>query len=73
VLAADADFQVRIRLAAAFDGNLHQLTDAFLVEDGEGIVGEDLAIPGGSASRVLALPAKASPVGPSSEIQSLMV
>jgi hypothetical protein len=27
-LAADADFQVRIRLAAALDGNLHQLADA---------------------------------------------
>ena len=59
VLAADADFQFRIRLAAALDGNLHQLANAFLVEDGEGIVGENLAIPGGSASRVLALPAKA--------------
>src|ERR1019366_8378566 len=28
MLAADADFQVRIRLAAALDGNLHQLADA---------------------------------------------
>ena len=44
---------------SALDGDLHQLADAFLVEDGEGIVGENLAIPGGSASRVLALPAKA--------------
>src|ERR1019366_5224851 len=31
-------------LAAALDGDLHQLADAFLVEDGEGIVGKDLAI-----------------------------
>ena len=59
VLAADADFQVRVGLAAAFDGSFHQLADAFVVEDGGGIVGENLAIPGRSASRVLALPAKA--------------
>src|ERR1039457_1744215 len=44
VLAADADFQVRIRLAAALDGNLHQLANTFLVEDGERIVGENLLI-----------------------------
>src|ERR1035437_2845398 len=44
VLAADADFQVRVGLAAAIDRHLHQLADTFLVEDGEGIVGEDLAI-----------------------------
>src|ERR1035437_101559 len=44
MLAADADFQVRIRLAAALDGDLHQLADAFLVEDGKRIGREDLAI-----------------------------
>src|ERR1017187_7622828 len=44
VLAADADFEFGIGLASQLDSHLHQLADAFLIEDGERIVGEDLVL-----------------------------
>ena len=37
VLAADADLELRTRLAAARDADLDELTDAFLIERDEGI------------------------------------
>ena len=43
VFAADADLQVRTRLASLCSGHLHQLADAILIESGERILLEDPA------------------------------
>ena len=42
VFAADADFELRARGAAAFDAPFHQLADAFLIERFDGIIFENL-------------------------------
>src|SRR5215467_10847398 len=44
MLAADADFEIVAGFATFLDSHLHQLADAFLVEDGEWVVGEDLLV-----------------------------
>src|SRR5260221_930609 len=44
MLAADAELDVGTRLAAAFAGDLDQLTYAFDIERGEGVVLEDAAL-----------------------------